>query len=391
MIASATHPAARDARTAGAAALAQALRATRERTLGLLAAWQQALPGLRVPYAGELNPPLWELGHVGWFQEWWIARNRERALGVGCNPGHARPASHLPGADALFNSSEVPHLTRWDLPLPDLDALLRYLAQVQADTLALLQEAGGGADPGDDALYFWRLVLFHEQMHNEASVYMAQALDVAIPEALARGHAAGASRSGELQVPAQTVQTGHTGTGFAFDNELAAHAVDVPAFRIDAAPVTWARYLPFIGATGHALPLHVRSQGGQWQQRHFGRWLPLDLNAPAVHLSWHDAQAWCRWAGRRLPTEAQWECAARMHGQAMAWGEVWEWTASAFEPYPGFVAHPYRDYSAPWFGNSRYVLRGGCAATDVQMLHVAYRNYFTPERRDIFAGFRSIA
>lgn len=376
-----------DSRTADAAALAQALRATRERTLGLLAAWQQALPGLRVPYAGELNPPLWELGHVGWFQEWWTGRNRERALGVACNPVHARAASHLQGADALFNSSEVPHLTRWGLPLPDLDALLRYLAQVQADTLALLQDAG----EGDGALYFWRLVLFHEQMHNEASVYMAQALDVPIPPALARGHAPAVHRTGELAVPAQTVQLGHTGEGFAFDNELSAHPVDVGAFHIDAAPVTWARYLPFVEATGHALPPHVRQQGGQWQQRHFGRWLPLDAQASAVHLSWHDAQAWCQWAGRRLPTEAQWECAARVQGDAMGWGEVWEWTASAFEPYPGFVAHPYRDYSQPWFGGSRYVLRGGCAATDAQMLHVAYRNYFTPDRRDIFAGFRSIA
>lgn len=376
-----------DARTVGAAALARALRTTRERTLGLLAAWQQALPGLRVPYAGELNPPLWELGHVGWFQEWWIGRNRECALGVACNPGHARPASHLPHADALFNSSEVPHITRWDLLLPDLDALLRYLAQVQADTLALLQEAG----EGDGALYFWRLVLFHEQMHNEASVYMARALGVPIPPALARGHAPPVYRMGELAVPAQTVQLGYTGAGFAFDNELAAHPVDVGAFHIDAAPVTWARYLPFIEATGHAVPPHVRQHGGQWQQRHFGRWLPLDPQASAVHLSWHDAQAWCQWSDRRLPTEAQWECAARMHGDAMAWGEVWEWTASAFEPYPGFVAHPYRDYSQPWFGGSRYVLRGGCAATDAQMLHVAYRNYFTPERQDIFAGFRSVA
>ena len=376
-----------DSRTADAAALAQALRATRERTLGLLAAWQQALPGLRVPYAGELNPPLWELGHVGWFQEWWTGRNRERALGVACNPVHARAASHLQGADELFNSSEVPHLTRWSLPLPDLDALLHYLAQVQADTLALLQDAG----EGDGALYFWRLVLFHEQMHNEASVYMAQALDVPVPPALARGHAPAVHRTGELAVPAQTVQLGHTGEGFAFDNELSAHPVDVGAFHIDAAPVTWARYLPFIEATGHTVPPHVRQQGGQWQQRHFGRWLPLDAQASAVHLSWHDAQAWCQWAGRRLPTEAQWECAARLHAGAMGWGEVWEWTASAFEPYPGFVAHPYRDYSAPWFGNSRRVLRGGCAATDAQMLHVAYRNYFTPVRRDIFSGFRTVA
>ena len=108
-----------------------------------------------------------------------------------------------------------------------------------------------------------------------------------------------------------------------------------------------------------------------------------------MHLSCDDAEAWCRWAGRRLPTEAEWECAA-LTQPAMRWGQVWEWTASGFEPYPGFVAHPYRDYSEPWFG-SRRVLRGACVATAAIMVHPRYRNYFTPERCDIFAGFRSVA
>jgi EgtB-related family protein len=140
-------------------------------------------------------------------------------------------------------------------------------------------------------------------------------------------------------------------------------------------------------ATGHRLPPHVRYEGHGWQVCCFGRWRPLDLNAPAVHLSWDDAQAWCLWAGRRLPTEVEWECAAHTLS-GFVWGEVWEWTASVFEPYPGFVAHPYRDYSAPWFG-SRRVLRGACAATSNHLLSPRYRNYFTPERCDIFAGFRS--
>ena len=145
-------------RQADADTLARALRATRERTLGLIAAWQRARPDLRVPRVAELNPPLWELGHVGWFQEWWIARNRQRARGRSCDPEHPREASRLPGADALYNSSVVAHASRWDLPLPDLDATRRYLELVLADTLALLD--GAGSD--DDALYFWRLVLLHE-------------------------------------------------------------------------------------------------------------------------------------------------------------------------------------------------------------------------------------
>jgi EgtB-related family protein len=152
--------------------------------------------------------------------------------------------------------------------------------------------------------------------------------------------------------------------------------------------VTWERYLPFLEATGHALPPHVRLWQGQWQQCHFGQWQALNPHAAAVHLSLADAQAWCHWAGRRLPTEAQWECAATTLS-GFKWGEVWEWTASSFNPYPGFVAHPYQDYSAPWFGTHQ-VLRGACAATASNLVDVRYRNFFTPQRQDIFAGFRSV-
>jgi EgtB-related family protein len=268
--------------------------------------------------------------------------------------------------------------------LPSLVHTHAYLAAVLEQTLALLAQAG----PSDRDLYFWRLVLAHEDMHNEASVYMAQALNVPLPPEWAKGHdVPRAVDHGLVHIAAQSVTLGHSGPGFAFDNELGAHTVAVAAFDIDTAPVSWARYLPFVQATGHLLPLHVRRAGNQWQSRHFGQWQPLDDTAPAVHLSHTNALAWCRWAGRRLPTEAEWVCAAQTV-PGFGWGEVWEWTASAFAPFPGFVPHPYRDYSAPWF-DGRPVLKGFCAATARRMAQVYYRNYFTPERRDIFAGFRS--
>ena len=382
------------ARTGDAVHLAQALQTTRERTLGLMDAWAAALPSLQVPDTPALNLPLWEWGHIAWFQEWWIGRNPQRTLGTHYDPGRPRLTSCLAQADALYDSSQIAHATRWHLPLPDLQATRQYLDSVQQDSLDLLRVV----PHDDDALYFWRLVLLHEAMHNEASVYMAQALGLEIPPALAwrtgTEHVGPMQQQAELAVPAQRwlLGSGHkTGTGttgFAFDNELLDQTVELSAFQIDTAAVTWARYLPFLKATGHALPPHVRLWQGQWQQRHFGQWQALDPHAAAVHLSLADAQAWCHWAGRRLPTEAQWECAAATLS-GFEWGEVWEWTASSFNPYPGFVAHPYADYSAPWFGTHQ-VLRGACAATSSHMVNLRYRNFFTPQRQDIFSGFRSI-
>ena len=393
--------------SATAAALHQQLLAARARTLALAEDWHAALgdvhPG--VPYAEERNPPLWELGHVAWFKEWWIARNPQRGAGVRCDPDLARPPSLLAQADAWYDSSRVAHRRRWELPLPDAAGTLAYLERTLARTLDLLAELPPGAD--DDALYFYRLVALHEMMHAEASAYMAQGLGIPLRETQALQ---ALPEAGELELPAQRFMQGcaGAGAGFAFDNELGAHEVDVAAVRIDSHPVSWARFLRFVEAGGYERPeywseagrewlhgqklrqpLYLRHGGAAWEQRVGGHWQALDRRQPAVHLSAHEAEAWCRWAGRVLPTEAQWECAA-LGLPGFAWGQVWEWTASRFEPYPGFVAHPYRDYSAPWFG-SRRVLRGACLATSPALASPRYRNFFEPQRRDVFAGFRSCA
>lgn len=393
-------------RHGGAAALAAALAAQRARTLRLFAALRIALgDALEVPYLEVINPPLWELGHVGWFEEFWLARNPERARGAAARLEAPRAAPLLPGADALYDSSAVAHARRWRLDLPDAQRTLAFVARVRERTLALL----AGAREGDTSLYFFRLALAHEAMHHEAGAMIAQCLALPVADALPADAPSASGSGGEIEITGTVLVAGRDEGGFAFDNELGELAVAVADLRIDRAPVTWRAYLPFVEAGGYddarlwsdegwawrrralpaAAPNHVRREGdGAWRRASFGRWLPLALDEPALHLTAHEAQAWCRWAGRRLPTEHEWSLAAR--DPRLAWGQVWEWTASPFEPFPGFEPHAYRDYSQPWF-DGRPVLKGGSFATAAFMKHPRYRNFFQPHRNDAFAGFRSCA
>ena len=377
-------------RSGGREPVRRALLAARKRTLALAQVYAQALQGdaMRVPYQSTLNPPLWELGHIAWFQEWWIARNRQRARGVACDPDHVRGEPLMPGADQLYDSSRVAHESRWDLPLPDLAATRDYLAATLSQTLALLDELPEDAAHPD--LYFFRLVALHEEMHAEAACYMARALGIAVPAQAPS--VATAAPAGVLHVPAQEFVLGSSGPGFAFDNELQAHEIQLGPFEIDAQPLSWSRFMPFVEANGYSRRECWSEEGWAWLQASAippPRAGEGDGNEVALHLTAYEAEAWCRWAGRRLPTEAEWECAA-LGAPGFSWGQAWEWTASPFQPYPGFTPHPYRDYSAPWFG-SRRVLRGACAATAPTLAHPRYRNFFEPQRSDVFAGFRSCA
>jgi len=392
--------------------LSAALADSRAGTLRTFAALEEALRAshLQIPYSPEVNPPLWELGHVGWFQEYWIGRNPQRQRGTTADPDAPRAAPKLADADALYDSSRVEHSTRWHLPLPHAGPTRDYLSRTLEQTLRILAQADGDAH---GLLYFAWLALMHEDMHHEAAIYMADALGLRL-EAVPPTEAAtiDPGQAPELAFDATHFRLGSVNGDFAFDNELEPRWVDVQPFRIDRAPVDNRAFAAFIDAGGyqdHHLwtaqgwdwrqrqdarwPRFWRPAASGWQQRRFGRWITLDETDPVTHVTLHESQAWCRWAGRRLPTELEWEVAAVTVPVAPAaapirFGQVWEWTASTFEPYPGFAPHPYRDYSSPWFG-SRQVLRGGSFATHPRLRHPRYRNFFCPERNDIFAGFRS--
>ncbi len=374
------------ARCGGGDALAAALQQSRADTLATFAAVEAQLPGLQVPREATLNPPLWELGHIGWFQAHWIARNPQRERGLAADPLAPRGPAVRPDADALYDSSRVPHASRWTLPLPDAGQTRRELALQLDQTLALLAQQADG----DTGLYFHRLALLHEDMHHEAALYMAQALGLAIddprwqpprlpPPPPERGFEAGPWRCGS-----------DPAAGFAFDNELRSHEQPLPATRIDAQVLRWSEFLPFVERTDALPPRYLRhgpSRG--WQQWRHGCWQALEPEEPAVFLRMDEALAYCRWAGRRLPSEAEWERAA-CTDPGFRWGDVWEWTASAFAPFPGFEPHPYREYSAPWF-DGRPVLKGGSFLTQPRMKHPRYRNFFPGTRSDVPAGLRTCA
>ena len=355
------------------AQLSVELRAARQYTNALVADLTDAQ--CMVPMRPQLNPFLWELGHVGWFMELWCLRRRDLAA-------RALP-SLLTDADRWYDSSAVPHDSRWSLDLPGRAATLDYNAAVLDRTLRAL----ASCDESDTVLYPFRLALYHELMHIEAFAYMRNTLAYPrgpIPLAVAKRNA----RQGDVRVAGGRIKLGlPPAAGFVFDNEKWAHQVELRPFSIAANAVSNAEFLAFVRAGGPA-PRHWRQHEGQWQQRDFDRWLPLAPHAPVRHVNAFDAQAYCDWAGRRLPAEAEWECAAA--GGAIAPAGVWEWTASAFEPYPGFSPDRYADYSAPWFGTHRSV-RGASFATPAALVHPRFRNFFLPERADIFVGFRTCA
>lgn len=308
------------------------------------------------PQLAIVNPPRWEVGHVGWFQEFWCLRG-----------GSEERASILPNADRLYNSATVPHDARWGLPLPSFADTVAYRDEVLERVVRGLEDI----DP-----YFVELALRHELMHAEAFHYTRQTLGYPGPEA---PEARMTENKGDFACPGGVFRLGaKPGEGFAFDNEKWSHPVVLEPFRIARRPVTYGEYRKF------AQPPYCKDG----MVRRFDRWIPIPEDEPVRHVSWHQANGYCAFAGRRLPTEAEWECAALSGLENI--GQVWEWTSSTFLPYPGFVRDPYKEYSEPWFGTHK-VLRGASFATPPGVSHARFRNFYTPERADMFVGFRTCA
>lgn len=351
------------------------------------------------PHAEHLNPPLWELGHIVWFQEYWCLRQkpgRDPAASPLLSP---LEASLQPWADWLYNSSRIPHAARWQAPLVPREEALAWAADVLRRVQARLLEA-----PSAALRYFAELSLYHELMHIEAWWMMWQARGLRPPHVPELAQLDG---NRPLRFAAGSVTLGSSRhAGFVFDNEKWAHDVDVADFEIDARPVTNAEFLDFVQAGGYAdgslwsaegrswlartgarHPAYWREQYGEWQLRRFDAWRPLPAAEPALHVNRCEAEAFAAWRGRRLPTSAEWRRAARAEGFVL--GNCWEWTASAFAPYPGFEADPYADYSLPWFGSHAELCGGGSRVTDAVLRRLTFRNFYLPQRRDPFAGFRT--
>lgn len=394
-----THP---SFRTATSRELAQALSDARDYTLTLfesLAAvgYDKAV---KVPRLAYLNPPLWELAHIAWFAEWFVLREA-----VSSELNAAQRPCMLSKGDDWFNSHTVGHEARWTLDLPSVGALKTYCHEVQDRVLDKLSRA----EESDAELYPFRLALAYEDLRGELLATSLQTLGVIVPPSLAL-HGIPSWSQGEIRFPGGTVQLGMPhDSGFVFDNEKWAHPCYVPAFTMDSTLVSNAQYMEFVADGGYQKP-HYWTQSGrawlmerdssaprdwirdgrQWRCERFALQISLVGSEPVRHVSLYEAQAYCMWAGRRLPTESEWEFAALSGHPALRWGDLWEWTCTPFEPYPGFVVDAYREYSEPAFVTHQ-VLRGASFATPSRLRSPKFRNFALPESNHLFAGFRTCA
>ncbi|MFF3694507.1 ergothioneine biosynthesis protein EgtB [Streptomyces sp. NPDC002221] len=387
-----------------------------------------------------MSPLVWDLAHIGNQEEQWLLR------------AVAGQDAIRPEIDSLYDAFEHPRAARPTLPLLAPAEARRYAADVRGRALDVLESTPLRGGPLTDAAFAFGMIAQHEQQHDETMLITHQLRSG--PVALTAPEPPTGTTNGlpaEVLVPGGPFTMGTSTEPWALDNERPAHRRAVSAFHLDTAPVTCGAYLRFMADGGyreerwwepagwamvreHALdaPLFWRQEGGQWLRRRFGVTEPVPLDEPVLHVSWYEADAYARWAGRRLPTEAEWEKAARHDpasgrsrrypwgdgdptaahanlgqrhlrpasagaypegqsplGVRQLMGDVWEWTSSDFLPYPGFVAFPYREYSEVFFGPGHKVLRGGAFSVDEVACRGTFRNWDLPVRRQIFAGFRT--
>ncbi len=410
-----------------------ALEAARHRTLGLLAPIPD--PAQREQVSELMSPLCWDLAHIGHYEELWLVRELTGAP----------PTVEL--YDDVYDAFKHPRRDRPSLPILDPQGAREFDAAVRTRTLAVLDATN--LDPDDPLLaggFVYGMVVQHEHQHDETLLATIQLMDdYAHPDAAGAGSAAdpaaAIARAGgpaDVLVPGGTFVMGTDTVPWAYDNERPAHEVAVAPFRIDTTPVTNGAYLEFVEGGGYDDPAHWSETGwkwrveadlrapqfwrravdGAWTRRQFGRDEPVPPTEPVQHVCWYEADAYARWSGARLPTEAEWEYAAQgspldaanlwrdtghrfgpapvgsRPGNVSRWGvegllgDVWEWTASDFTPYPGFRPFPYREYSEVFFGPDYKVLRGGSWATHPSAVRTTFRNWDYPIRRQIFAGFR---
>jgi gamma-glutamyl hercynylcysteine S-oxide synthase len=356
-----------DPLTPDADQLLAALDRSRAQTLELVAHLSDAQ--LEAVHSPIMSPLVWDLAHIAAYEDLWI-----------CHRLGGRELAR-PELAALYDAFETPRAVRGDLDLLDSGQAREYLLEVRAAAAETIARDG----IGDGTIA--EMVLRHELQHTET---MRQTM--AIAGLLADGE--GCSRldglPGWREIPAGHAWIG-AATGFSYDNERSRYEVELSAFRIARQPVTNASWMHFCEGGGYERREWWSDEGWAWKEEYDISHHPAvaagDPDAPACHVSWFEADAFARAHDARLPSEQEWERAATS-GQLTGIGIVWEWTASHFLPYPGFRAHPYREYSEVFFGDRYRVLRGGSWATDPRVATLTFRNWDLPLRRQIFAGVR---